>query len=106
MWHLILKTPPNKQGILGSFDRNGLNYRDQFFLNKIAYEHQRRIPFTRVPFNDHDSIRYSDSVLLSTKFKAPRWLVNPIKIIHYVNIRKLVIFMIKMILKLNHMSYF
>ena len=62
-----------------SFDRNGLNYRDQFFLNKIAYEHQRRIPFTRVPFNDHDSIRYSDSVLLSTKFKAPRWLVNPIK---------------------------
>lgn len=62
-----------------SFDRNGLSYRDQFFLNKIAYEHQRRIPFTRVPFNDHDSIRYSDSVLLSTKFKAPRWLVNPIK---------------------------
>lgn len=62
-----------------SFDRNHLSYRDKFFLNKIAYEHQRRIPFTRVPFNDHDSIRYSDSVLLSTKFKAPRWLVNPIK---------------------------
>ena len=33
----------------------------------------------RVPFNDHDSIRYYDSVLLSTKFKAPRWLVTPIK---------------------------
>lgn len=26
-----------------------------------------------------DSIRYYDSVLLSTKFKAPRWLVTPIK---------------------------
>ena len=58
-----------------------LTYRDKFFLNTIAYAHKQRIPFTRVPFNDHDSIRYYDSVLLSTKFKAPRWLVTLLRII-------------------------
>ena len=77
---LDFKTPLKTSKVFWrSFDRNEVTYRDQFFLNKIAYEHKQRIPFTRVPFNDHDSIRYYDSVLLSTKFKAPRWLSNPVK---------------------------
>ena len=80
--HVVLdfKGPlKTSKGFWRSFDRNDLTYRDKFFLNTIAYAHKQRIPFTRVPFNDHDSIRYYDSVLLSTKFKAPRWLVTPIK---------------------------
>ena len=46
----------------------------------------------RVPFNDHDSIRYYDSVLLSTKFKAPRWLVTLLRIIQLENTKRLAIF--------------
>lgn len=55
------------------------NAEQQFFLNKIAYEHQRSIPYPKFSYNNHEDLRYADSLLLSTKFKLPRWLYNSIK---------------------------
>lgn len=37
---------------------------------------------SKFTFDDHSDLRYSDSVLLSTKFKLPKWMFKPFKTIH------------------------
>lgn len=62
-----------------SIDKNNISKINQFYLNKIAYEHRQKIPFPRFTYNDHSELRYSDSVLLSTKFRLPKWMFKPFK---------------------------
>lgn len=62
-----------------SIDKNNISKINQFYLNKIAYKHRQKIPFPRFTYNDHSELRYSDSVLLSTKFRLPKWMFKPFK---------------------------
>ncbi len=74
------KTPVYTSSQLwSSIDKNNISKINQFYLNKIAYEHRQKIPFPRFTYNDHSELRYSDSVLLSTKFRLPKWMFKPFK---------------------------
>lgn len=62
-----------------SIDKDNISKINQFYLNTIAYEHRQKVPFPKFTFDDHSDLRYSDSVLLSTKFKLPKWMFKPFK---------------------------